>query len=154
MTLKPDDLGCTADQFAILRGTGEKMLAAGKSPRSCPIDAFYAQRKSAKHRGIGWEMTIWEWWSIWHDSGHWNQRGIGAGYMMCRKGDEGPYAVGNVFIATGIVNHATMRSTGDLPRGVKPSGKQFVARRKGVHLGRYPTPELAHEAFLRAAGAA
>jgi hypothetical protein len=65
-------------------------------------DAFLAQRHRAKQRNIGWEMTFAEWWQLWCESGHWDQRGrahIGV-YVMGRYGDAGPYKVGNVQIIT------------------------------------------------------
>jgi hypothetical protein len=46
-------------------------------------------------------LTFAEWWQIWHDSGHWEERGTANGcYVMCRNADQGPYAVGNVRIDT------------------------------------------------------
>ena len=35
------------------------------------------------------------------DLGNWEERGRGHGYQMCRVRDAGPYAVNNVYIATG-----------------------------------------------------
>lgn len=66
-----------------------------------PTYAYWAQRKNALYRGIGWELNLWQWWSIWQKSGHWNERGRGRdGFGMCRLNDVGPYAVDNVYIAT------------------------------------------------------
>ncbi len=63
-----------------------------------PTRAFASQRNAARHRGIGWELTLWDWWLIWQESGKWEQRGRGFGYVMARFGDIGPYARGNVEI--------------------------------------------------------
>jgi hypothetical protein len=71
--------------------------------------AYSAQKVRANQRGIAWQFTLPEWWGVWERSGHWHERGRGAGYMMCRKGDEGPYAVDNVFIATGRENSSQAR---------------------------------------------
>ena len=61
--------------------------------------AFNAQRRGAARRGIGWELSFDQWWSIWEP--HYDRRGARKGCLvMCRTGDVGPYAVGNVRIAT------------------------------------------------------
>jgi hypothetical protein len=60
---------------------------------------FRFQRYSANRRGIPFDLTFDQWWAIWQASGHWNERGCKKGqYCMSRVGDQGPYAVGNVFI--------------------------------------------------------
>lgn len=79
--------GCSLEQYRPLRGR--------------ITHAFSTQKSHAATRGVGWELTLLEWWDIWEKSGHWNDRGrTGDEYVMCRDGDEGSYAVGNVFIAT------------------------------------------------------
>jgi hypothetical protein len=66
----------------------------------------YTQHKSnATQRCIPFLLTLEEWTLIWLESGKWEQRGRGADkFCMCRKGDIGPYEVGNVFIGTGREN--------------------------------------------------
>lgn len=62
---------------------------------------FAQQARHAKERGISWELTFSQWWSLWQESGHWEDRGRRSGqYVMCRRGDFGPYAIGNVYIAS------------------------------------------------------
>lgn len=69
--------------------------------RSSPKGKFAEQRRFAIRRGVAWELTYAQWWGIWTLSGKWDQRGNRYGrYCMCRKGDEGAYAVGNVYIGT------------------------------------------------------
>jgi hypothetical protein len=47
------------------------------------------------------ELTPEEFCAIWWESGHWYERGKTlASYQMCRKGDSGNYAMGNVRIDT------------------------------------------------------
>lgn len=83
--------GCTWDQYVTIRGR--------------PSYAFAQQRRNAHGRGVGWELNLWQWWTIWQESGHWQERGrTRDSYVMCRHGDTGPYAVGNVFIATASAN--------------------------------------------------
>lgn len=78
------------------------------------IRAYNEQRRNAEMRGVGWEMTIYEWWGVWEKSGKWSQRGRAKGqYVMARAGDEGPYKLGNVRIATTGEN---MREAADVRR--------------------------------------
>jgi hypothetical protein len=65
-----------------------------------PFRKAYTQHKSnAKQRGIPFLLTFEEWKEVWLASGKWELRGRGADkYCMCRTGDAGAYAVGNVFI--------------------------------------------------------
>lgn len=148
--------GCTHSQYQGVLRVGREMIASGLSRERTPRGAYLAQKRNAAVRGIGWELTFWQWWTIWQESGHWEQRGRGSGYVMCRKGDEGPYAVGNVFIATSIENVSTGKhKKSDLPTGVHqaPSGR-FTAHRQingqGLYLGTFDTPDLAHAAYLMA----
>ena len=69
------------------------------------LQAFRLQKNNARTRGIEWRLSLREWWEIWQASGHWNNRGrLSLQYVMCRHGDCGPYAVGNVYIATVMQN--------------------------------------------------
>jgi len=62
---------------------------------------FYEHRQNARQRNIEFTLTYDEWYDIWQKSGHWSERGRGPGkYVMCRYGDIGPYAIGNVYIDT------------------------------------------------------
>jgi hypothetical protein len=63
------------------------------------LDKFNRQRHQAKRRGKEFLLSFDEWLDIWDQSGHWQDRGKGKGkYNMSRYNDQGPYAVGNVFI--------------------------------------------------------
>lgn len=84
--------GCNWDQYCELRAMRK------------PTRAFASQKRNAGVRGIGWELTLGEWWSIWQQSNRWNDRGRGRGFQMCRIGDQGPYSIDNVYIASGAVN--------------------------------------------------
>lgn len=84
--------GCSYADYAKLRALKK------------PTRVFGRQKNSANQRDIEWNLTLWQWWSIWQQSGHWVSRGRGNGYCMCRKGDQGPYSVDNVYIATSIKN--------------------------------------------------
>jgi len=83
------------------------------------------QKKDAKRRGIAFELTLDEWWQIWKESKKFSQRGPKRNdYQMCRFNDRGPYAVGNVYIATNLENVAArvlspMHSKGSLNNRAK-----------------------------------
>ena len=64
---------------------------------------FAAARTRADTRGIAWRMTFAEWWAVWEP--HWPRRHLDH-LCLCRNGDEGDYAVGNVHIATVRENSA------------------------------------------------
>lgn len=75
------------------------------------------QRKEAvNERNLEWLLTFEEWWKIWQDSGHWEERGS-LGYHMCRFGDEGPYSITNVYIAFHTQNKKDQQENG---HGTKP----------------------------------
>lgn len=124
-----------------------------------PTRAYSAQRKNAGVRGIEWRFTLWEWWTVWQQSGRWDQRGRGQGYVMCRKGDTGPYSADNVYIATAAQNSSEgqrKRKIGgkDMPVGVSIKNNRYVALRslhgKKLYLGAFATVEQAHAAYLSA----
>lgn len=148
--------GCTFEQWQSVRDYG-RQTGAGRC--RTPLGAFINQKNNAKHRGIGWELKFWQWWTIWQQSGHWDDRGRGQGYAMCRVGDAGPYAAGNVYIATSIQNSSeaqqNRKRNRDLPIGVREtkSGRYAASRCIGgvkLRLGTHDTPELAYAAYLMA----
>lgn len=68
---------------------------------------WHQQKAQAKNRldkngdKILWKLSFDDWFKIWQDSGHWEQRGVGLGkYCMSRVNDIGNYEVGNVEIKT------------------------------------------------------
>lgn len=139
MTSIHQKYGCSREQYIAIRGLTTRR--------------FIEQRRNAKTRGIGWELTFWQWWSIWQQSGHWHERGRGQGYVMCRLNDVGPYSEDNVFIATAADNssNSIWRRLG-LPRGVTRKNCRFAAYRmygnETFYLGVFETPERAHQAYL------
>ena len=66
--------------------------------------AYRTQKSNAGSRGIEWGFNLYEWWSIWRDSGKFAERGTGRGYVMGRIEDAGPYKPGNVYICTQVQN--------------------------------------------------
>lgn len=96
--------GCTKDQHEELIEIGRAMMINGATFDQTPTRAWQAQRQNARARNIAWQISLWDWWMVWKCSGKWAERGRGTGYMMCRFGDEGPYSLDNVYIATGAHN--------------------------------------------------
>jgi hypothetical protein len=148
--------GCTKEQWIELRNIGLAMVEAGASQDATPLRAYQHQRDAAvNRRKIEWKLTLMEWWTIWQESGFWEKRGLGRGYMMCRKGDVGPYAIGNVFIGPGAENLSDAAKKADLPIGVsyvvkgvaKPYRAYCNFMGKQRHLGLFATIEEARAAY-------
>lgn len=75
--------------------------------------AYNNQKARAKQRGIDFQLTYQEWIGVWINSGKLLGRGRGANeYCMARVGDQGPYAVGNVYICTNAENSAHASANG------------------------------------------
>jgi len=124
--------------------------------RTTPHGKFKAQRDRAAFRGIPWELTFEQWWGIWEASGKWEKRGKTKGcYVMARRGDQGAYSVGNVFICTHAQNvrdaHAGRKSPLGKGRGWtfrhnnKTNPYQVVIGRN--YIGVFPTQAEAEAAY-------
>jgi RimJ/RimL family protein N-acetyltransferase len=72
--------------------------------RASPKGQYAKHKENAKRRGVPFHLTFEQWWTLWKP--HWERRGKG-GLVMCRKGDSGPYAVGNVYIESQSHNACT-----------------------------------------------
>jgi DNA-binding CsgD family transcriptional regulator len=145
--------GCTIEEWRQLRDLGFEMVSHGVGIYRTPLRAYLNQKYNAKRRGIGWDISLWDWWQVWQRSGKWGQRGRGQGYVMCRRGDEGPYAVGNVFIAPAADNSSRRKGKkSGLPTGVHQRKGRFIVRRHidgiSYHIGTFATVEEASSAYL------
>ena len=124
-------------------------VAAGGS------QAFVYQKRTAKCRGISFELSLRQWWDLWQESGKWDQRGRGKGkFCMARIRDTGPYAIGNVQIipieqnaAEARYNKPTKRHADPAERGVyllyPNHSKPWCAKYGNKSLGLYATKEEA-----------
>jgi len=91
------------------------------------LKAYTQQKSNAKQRGVEFLMTYEEWKQVWLDSGKWELRGKGIGkYCMCRYNDEGPYAIGNVFID---LSSSNVRE-GNIGKVVSEETRQLMALSK------------------------
>jgi hypothetical protein len=117
-----------------------------------PRNAYATHKSHAKQRGIEFKMTFAEWFSVWTESGHWNERGHRHGcYVMARYGDVGPYAVGNVKIELHEIN--SVESTIGVPRTAevrakigaghlgKPRSLESRAKQRATQIARWDDPE-------------
>lgn len=79
-----------------------------KDFRRTPLNRYLEHKVHAERRGIEFRLTLAQWWTIWEESGRWDQRGNKRGqFGMARSLDRGPYAVGNVEIQTVEENRMT-----------------------------------------------
>jgi hypothetical protein len=69
--------GCTVAQYRSLRSLNRSLMNSGTSWERSPIGAFVRQRCTSRKRGIEFKLTLWQWWSIWQESGKWDERGRG-----------------------------------------------------------------------------
>lgn len=68
-----------------------------------PLIAYAEQRANAMRRAVPFLLSFSEWWHFWKD--HYPRRGAREqDFCMARKGDQGPYALGNVYLATTAQN--------------------------------------------------
>lgn len=152
-----ESFGCTRAQWKVVRG--DTPVPHAKSP----IRWWTMQKYNALKRGIEWELSLWEWWCIWQESGHWHERGVhGHKYVMCRHGDVGPYSRANVYIATARQNLQDARKSGKARTNPKAGkgrgywirkhckGKPYCASAFGKVLGYFATAEEARAAYLKA----
>ena len=88
---------------------------------------YIEHRENAVRRGIQFLLTFEQWWKIWQDSGHWEERGCKSyQYVMARFGDKGPYETDNVNIITWKQN-IQEREVSDVERQrVSEHAKQLV----------------------------
>lgn len=95
--------------------------------RKTPFGKYKQQRENSERRGISFELTFAQWWLIWYRSGKYHLRGRRLGqYCMARKGDRGPYAVGNVEIKKNEENRSEFVFTAEHRKKMSLAGKGRV----------------------------
>jgi hypothetical protein len=103
-----------------------------------PKKKYREQKDAAKQRGIQFNLTFDEWWSIWETSGKWEERGCRKGqYVMSRINDTGPYQISNVFIQTCSGNNSDAHKGRPKPKSHWPihkkGGELWTDERKKQH---------------------
>lgn len=120
-----------------------QLQKANKTYSQTPRGKYRIHKGNAARRGVPFYLTFEEWWAIWQISRKWNRRGNRKGkYCMCRRGDVGPYAIDNVYIAPWTHNTAernrTVRYRRDAPEfeeSLKRNGVEGIAELAADVLG-------------------
>ena len=113
-----------------------------------PKGRYTRQMVHARERNILWQLSFDQWWTLWLESGHWEQRGTRWGqFHMAREGDKGPYAIGNVSIIRMEQNVSEARKQNQLPIGVTRRNGKFLARTNRKHLGSFTSIKAAKQAY-------
>lgn len=86
---------------------------------------YSAAKGAAKQRDVPFLLSFDQWWSIWIQSGHWDERGQHRGtYCMSRYGDLGFYEIGNVFIQETTKNVSQAQKNKIQPQSMKDRLKE------------------------------
>ena len=109
---------------------------------------YNQQKANAKARGVEFKLTFQEWWGWWQATGHYHERGKGAGkYVMARHNDAGPYELGNIYACTQEVNAVHAHKGKKLPEAVKEKMRNRVFTEE--HRAKLRGPKsAAHKAIL------
>jgi hypothetical protein len=120
--------GCSTAEYKGLRDIERAMMRGGAGFYKTPRGAFTTQRNNARNRDIEWNLTLWQWWAVWRESRKWEQRGrSGDSFVMCRFKDDGPYEIGNVYIAT--LRHNSAVQPNNRYRSSHPDFEKAMAER-------------------------
>lgn len=80
--------GCSRADYRAIRKAG------GTRP-------FTELKRNAANAGYKVELKLFQWWTLWQESGHWNDRGRGYGYWLFRPDRHAPLSLSNHRIAPG-----------------------------------------------------
>jgi len=85
----------------------DAIMGRSKFYHGCIANRYLSHKYNANKRGIDFTISFPDWYKIWVDSGHMDDRGIGKGkFVMSRFKDLGPYEVGNVEIIPAPKNNS------------------------------------------------
>lgn len=116
------------------------------------VAAFRQQKANAARRGIGWNLSLGDFWKIWQDSGKWQERGRGKGkYCLSRYTDKGDYTIGNVWVCSFSENcreaHSHSKRGSDNIHFLYPgTRKPWLAKYGRKSIGYFSTREEAEAA--------
>lgn len=89
--------------------------------------AYRNHKSSAKQRSIPFQLSFYQWWSIWRVSGRLDNRGRFRGnYCMARFGDKGAYEVGNVKIVTVTQNGTEKKLSAESRARISAANKGYA----------------------------
>lgn len=116
------------------------------------VSAFRQQRTNAARRGIGWHLSLGDFWRIWQESGRWQERGRGKGkYCLARYADRGDYTIGNVWVCSfpencREANSHSKRGNNNIHFLYPGTRKPWLAKHGKKHIGVFATREEAEAA--------
>lgn len=133
--------GVTKERYNEIRSTGI-------------LKSYREQKRNAFNRGIGFNLNLEQWFSIWTTSGKLEHRGRGHGkYVMSRINDAGSYEIGNVYIQLADENNREgvniVRARGRVNADIgiyflyPGANKPWVAKCGKKYVGMYATREIA-----------
>lgn len=94
-----------AQETASLAKYGLPLAVVRQLRRDGVTSAYWSQVGNSKKRGIRFDLTFAQWFSVWQASGKLHLRGRGKGkYVMSRVSDTGGYELGNVHIQLATEN--------------------------------------------------
>jgi hypothetical protein len=110
------------------------------------LKKYRQHKRNATHRGIDFLLSFEEWIDIWEQSGKWDLRGNRPGYyVMSRNGDNGPYALSNVYINSFENNKLEGRLGKMHSTESKDKIREKATGRPSMHKGR-TLPSLSNDA--------
>ena len=105
---------------------------------------YRQQRQAAAKRNIEFNLSFEQWWDIWQQSGHWENRGRKIGqYCMSRYGDIGTYEISNVFIQQSRHNVSQAqagRPSSKKGKSTRPQTTEEKLKNSLAHLGKPKGP--------------
>jgi hypothetical protein len=115
-----------------------------------PLIAYAEQRANALRREVPFLLSFSEWWHFWKD--HYPRRGAREqDFCMARKGDQGPYALDNVYLATTAQNRRDYQYNPVAKDINKQSRKEKLhaeLREMAAQVMAFVGPRLPYELFM------
>lgn len=91
--------GCSYEQLLEIRVLGADIMRKGQGREKTPMGAYQRHRCNHTRLGHGYDLTFWDWWTLWLESGKFDQSGVGPGrYGMNRIDPTKGFVKGNVVV--------------------------------------------------------
>lgn len=102
--------GCTLAQRRELLRIHQEMQKQGLTLYQSLMTGFHSKRNWVRRHGQIWQITPWEFWKTWEQSGKWLERGRGdEKYGLARKDKSLPWTVDNVAVMPNKVSRTAPR---------------------------------------------